>query len=310
VSADNPVSAAAKPARVRSPLARLYLQPAFIAAAALLGVAALGLNAATQALQVHFKKEAVPLRAKLDDPAVGVPATLGPWQKVTEQVTIDPDVQHILGTEQFVFRSYADSRVIPRERLAELQGKSQDAQEQVIAKLSREFPNAVVSFAVTYYTGSADRVAHIPDVCMTAGGYRPAKYDEVEDDRANLTLHNGDRRRVPYRFINFEDQTGRGLVPTRVVYFFNCNGRYDQSPNAVRASLQNLFERHGYYAKVEMMIRDYNGTPRTPAEADAATAASLAAMRDLTTYALPDVERCLPDWDAIKAGKLPAPAAR
>jgi hypothetical protein len=287
------------------PRRRVYLQPAFVVTVALLGIAALGLNAATQALQVHFKKQAVPLRAKLDDPDKGVPSTLGPWVKITEQVSLNPDVQHALGTDQFVFRNYADSRVVPKERIAELAGKDLETQERMIAKLGTDFPNAVISFAVTYYTGLADRVTHVPDVCMIAGGYRPALYDEVEDSRASFALPDGSTRRVPFRFINFEDETGRGQVPTRVVYFFSCNGAYEQNPQAVRASLQNLFERHGYYAKVELMLRDFRA-PRsgsggaTPEHTAAAAAASLDAMRDLIAQALPDVERCLPDWAAIK----------
>ena len=89
---------------------RIYLQPAFVAAVAVLGVAALGFNATTQALQVHFKKLPVPLRVKLDDPQNGIPSSLGFWQKVTEQVSLNPDLQHELGTDQFVFRQYADIR--------------------------------------------------------------------------------------------------------------------------------------------------------------------------------------------------------
>jgi len=33
-----------------------------------------------------------------------------------------------------------------------------------------------------------------------------------------------------------------------VGYFFHCNGGYTPSSVAVRGKLQNLFEKHGYYA--------------------------------------------------------------
>ena len=110
---------------------------------------------------------------------------------------------------------------------------------------------------------------------------------------------------MPFRFINFEDETGRGQVPTRVVYFFVCNGSYEESPQAVRAKLQDLRERHGYYAKVELMITDYKYIGRTVSEDadDPAAKASLVAMKDLIASALPDIERCLPDWSAVKAGR-------
>src|SRR5678816_3436542 len=130
----------------------IYLQPAFVVAVAVLGVAALGLNATTQALQVHFKKLPVPLRVKLDDPNNGVPSKLGEWRKVTEQVSLNPDLQHELGTDQFVFRQYADIRKVPPDRLEELQSQSDEKKQQVLLRrIMDEYPNSVVSFAVTYY---------------------------------------------------------------------------------------------------------------------------------------------------------------
>lgn len=290
----------------RSGKRRLYLQPSFLAAVAVLGAAALGLNATTQALQVHFKKLPVPLRVKLDDPN-GVPATLGFWQKVTEQVSLNPDMQHELGTDQFVFRQYADTRRVPKDRLAELKDKDEKQQQQLLRKIMDEFPNSVVSLAVTYYTGLADRVTHVPDICMVAGGYRPASSKVVSDDNEGASFkltEGGGERHVPFRYINFEDETGRGQVPTRVVYFFHCNGTYEESPQAVRGKLQDLRERHGYYAKVELMITDFRSVGRALSENadDPGAKASLEQMRDLIASALPEIERCLPDWAAVKAG--------
>jgi hypothetical protein len=56
----------------------------------------------------------------------------------------------------------------------------------------------------------------------------------------------------------------------------------------VRRSLQNLFRKHGYYAKVELMttIRD--------------TEKSAQVMSDFLCAALPEIEKCLPDWNAIE----------
>jgi hypothetical protein len=91
-----------------------------------------------------------------------------------------------------------------------------------------------------------------------------------------------------------------------VAYFFHCNGGYEPNPVAVRVKLQNLFERHGYYAKVELMSDEPARATAlaTGAEADAKRAASAtkaqAAMADLLTAALPKVEQCLPDWNEVK----------
>ena len=37
-------------------------------------------------------------------------------------------------------------------------------------------PDALVNFAVTYYTGLVDTVAHIPDRCYVADGFEPTSY--------------------------------------------------------------------------------------------------------------------------------------
>ncbi len=270
-----------------------FLQPQFIAAMIVLGGAALGLNSATQALKVHFKKEAVPLREKLDDPLKGISAKLGPWVKVMERVSLDADLLHELATDKFAFRHYVDGRIVPADRIAEFKGKSEEEQEKMIFALQQQFPDAVVKFAVTYYTGLADRVAHVPDVCMVAGGYQPTTYEVKKE---TFTMPDGTTRMVPFRFINFEDQTGRQLVPTRVGYFFNCNGGYTESPQEVRYRLQNLWARQCYYAKLELMCIAPNGATDTTG--------SLKAMNDIIGYTLPELERCLPDWDAVtKADK-------
>ena len=107
------------------------------------------------------------------------------------------------------------------------------------------------------------------------------------------------------QFFTFEDQTGRGRMNRHVAYFFHCNGGYEPNPVAVRVKLQNLFERHGYYAKVELMADEFARAVSGPAaEAKRAESAKKvqAAMADLLTAALPEVERCLPDWKAVKAG--------
>ncbi len=269
---------------------RRFMQPAFVAAVVVLGAAAVGVNAATQAMKVHFKKEAVPLRHQLDDPGTGVASKLGPWVKATEQVTLDPDLQHALGTDRFVFRNYVDTRVVDPARVAELKDKSQEEQERLLGAIRAEHPEAVLNFAVTYYTGLVDRVAHVPDRCMVAGGYEPTSYEVLPQ---SFAMPDGTTRDLQMRFINFEDQTGSRLVPTRVAYFFHSNGGYEDDHVAVRYRLQNLFERHGYYAKIELMSVDPNGGKDT--------AASLKSMTDFLSHALPEVERCLPDWQAVKA---------
>ena len=57
--------------------------------------------------------------------------------------------------------------------LDELKDKDEKQQQSSCARIIEENPNSVVTLNITYYTGLADRVTHVPDVCMVAGGYRP-----------------------------------------------------------------------------------------------------------------------------------------
>jgi len=59
----------------------------------------------------------------------------------------------------------------------------------------------------------------------------------------------------------------------------------------------------GYYAKVEMMTDD----PGKRTDDKDAANKSIGKMAELLAVALPELERCLPDWNAVKGGK-PAPA--
>ena len=311
-----PTPVPASPAPAVSPLKAAFSSRGFLAAVAVLALAAVGLNAATEALQVYFKKQPVALRVKLDDPQSGVPEQLGSWVMVDEQNTLDPDVQHSLGTKEFVFRTYVDTRAVPADVMALFKEMTTDPSKAanrhaLLARVQEASPHAVLSLSVTYYTGMVDTVTHIPDRCMVADGYEPRSPQTVTLPAG--TYADGSPRQVQAQFATFEDQTGRGRMNRNVAYFFHCNGGYEPNPVGVRVKLQNLFERHGYYAKVELMTDE-------PARALAAAGGSAesqraagaqkaqAAMADLLSAALPEVERCLPDWKEVKASAATAKA--
>ncbi len=266
---------------------RIFSQPSFLIAAAVLLVAAIGLNGATAALQLHFKKEAVPLRVKLDDLA-GVPSTLGKWVQVSHDEPLDPLTLHTLGSDQFVFRDYVDSTRVKPEKIEEFQGKSTDARASMVMGIQQHDPHAVMRVAVVYYTGLVDTVAHIPDHCMVADGYQPSADPEIIKKELG-TYVDGTPRKIEMRFINFEDQSPTQRVSKNVAYFFQVNGEYVNGPLAVRRKLQNLFERRGYYAKVEVSNTVGN---QTEAADD---------MAGLLAELLPRVEQCLPDWKQVQA---------
>jgi hypothetical protein len=279
-------------------LRRMATQPAFVVTVVILAIAAAGLNASVGYLRLHFKKEPVPMARAL----ASIPTDLGPWQQVSQDQPLDPEVEHALGTSQYIFRDYMDIREVGRETIEQVRRMNESIlnatkpQEidrlkleryKVIARTQAAHPTGVLNLAVTYYTGLVDTVAHVPDRCYVADGYEPKSWEEV-----NWNIDGG--KPVEVRYINFEDGAGRGAATRNVAYFFHVNGSFESSPESVRLHLQNLFERHGYYAKVEVMT----------VASDRAQSAT--AMTDFLASAMPEVRKSLPDWEAVKRGDLAA----
>lgn len=275
----------------------LLRQRRFLLAATVLLICAIGFNTATRALQLHFRKLPVPLAVKaLDDKVEGLPLKIqGRWLAVGDDQPLNADVEKALGTKQYVNRTYVDLRAA---RKSELDFKGRDARR--IADLVREIkqtkPEAVVQLGFTYYTGLVDTVAHIPDRCMVADGYQPTSYVVKPGP---TTYADAKGRPVSFRYITFEDITGQSRVTRNVGYFFHVNGEYENDPLGVRFKLQNLFETYGYYSKIEMMTEQFG-----KADDEAARARSAEAMSRFLSDLLPEVERCLPDWNKVKNGQL------
>lgn len=286
--------------------AGLLRQPRFLVAAGVLLVCAVGFNAAAEYLQVNFRKLPVPMRVRaLDDAEQGVPAVIGGrWVQVSEDRPLSGDVEKALGTKQYLNRIYVDQAAVHRtaDDLRKLGPKQVN---ELVFELKQRQPDAVMSVHVAYYTGLVDTVAHIPDRCMVADGYRPTGYD-VKPGPAEYA--DGRARDLRYRFITFEDTTAMARVTRNVGYLFQVNGAYTEDPLEVRRRLQYLLEKYGYYAKVELMTEQAGAAaaaaaakPDSPAALDA-RARSGKAMDDFLSALVPHVERCLPDWAQVKAG--------
>ena len=262
---------------------QLFRQPSFIVAFVVLLLAAVGLNAATQFMKLHFKKLPVPLARSLE----AVPMTLGSWVCVSKDQLAD-DVQQELGTDQFIMRYYLDTNVVQREDVAAFEGKGKKEREVLLGELRKKYKGrldrAIISVSVTYYTGKADTVAHIPERCYTADGYEPTRWTTERWDLKDAQSPDGN---LDVRYISFEDQAGTSRVSRNVAYFFHVNGKYTSDPKVVRLKLQDLLAKFGYYAKIEVMIQEKDAE------------ASALAMQDFLTSALPEVEKCFPNWAAL-----------
>jgi hypothetical protein len=284
---------------------RLLKQPAFVAAALLLGVAAVGLNAATAFLQLHFKKLPVPLAVK--SLREGLPAKLGTWEMVSKDTSIDSETEQVLGTSEYVFRDYVDTRTVPADIVQKLKNASPADRDAMLTQVQQERPASVLRIGVTYYTGMADTVAHVPERCYVADGF-----DVVHADTKSMSLGNypdGRPRDVNIQYLTFEDTTGRERIGRNVAYLFHCNGKYLSSPYEVRGALQNLFQRYGYYAKIELMTTTPQIGYRSGFEVNKVGDA-LDAMADFLASALPEFEKCMPDWSRLEGGQAKTSAPK
>ena len=155
----------------------------------------------------------------------------------------------------------------------------------------RDHSGDVIHLGLTYYTGLVDTVAHIPDRCYIADGYEPNTYSvptwNLGPDAA------GNYFPLPVRLISFDDATGNNRISKCVAYVFHTNGHYESDPLGVRQTLEDLTERYGYYAKIELMVL-------VPSVNDADVANASAAMADFLGSARPQIEACLPDWSRLK----------
>ncbi|HVT91118.1 MAG TPA: hypothetical protein VHD56_19855 [Tepidisphaeraceae bacterium] len=258
---------------------------AFFVVGAILLVSAVGMSTATQYMHLHFRKLPVPLAKQLKE----LPDHFGPWVEVSIDEGLDHDVQDALATDKFIFRDYIDSRQVTQKEIDQFKDKTAKERRMLLAEIRVRKPLAVVNLGLTYYTGLADTVAHVPERCYVADGYEPTTYNieswDVLKDRP------GDHK---LRYIIFEDSTpGRGSVTRNVAYFFNCNGLYMNDSIAVRMRLANLFEQYGYYMKVE--VQTFNLSQQD----------SSRIMNDFLTYLLPESEKCLPDWNKISTSGAP-----
>ncbi|HEX3357780.1 MAG TPA: hypothetical protein VHS31_12485 [Tepidisphaeraceae bacterium] len=265
-------------------LKKLMRQPSFLVAAGILLVSAISLNAATEYLQLYFKKVPVDLSADFST----IPPHLGHWVQVSKDERLGEDMEHELGATHYLYRDYMDDRLFSAKDLEEFNGKTFSERKALAARFQASKPQGIINVGITYYTGSVDTVAHVPDRCYIADGYEPTSHNYVSWSAFEGRPGRADIKDGDVCYINFEDQiASRQAAAKNVAYFFNANGEYTADPIGVRLRLQDLRQRYAYYSKIELLtvMRDADE--------------SATVMNDFLTSALPEVERCLPDWKKL-----------
>lgn len=265
-------------------LSGLFRNPAYLIVGAILLTAAVSLNAATQMLKLYFRKEPVELR----QPLTALPERIGHWFQVSRDEPLPHDQEEMLGTKIYISRQYVDLRIAGQEIVSKVKNMGKDERIMLTNQIQMSHPLAVMHVHSTYYTGMVDTVAHIPNRCYIAGGFEPAeeKYQNWDAVSARITPAS------PFAspFITFEDRTGmRNSRPLNVTYMFNANGKYQPDSESVRLALQDLSTRFSYYAKIELM------TVSNDREQSAKV------MNEFLVDLLPEVERCLPDWEEVRS---------
>jgi hypothetical protein len=266
---------------IRRDILTTLRRPSVLFVLIVLTVMAVTLNGSVRALGLSFKKQ----RVELQKPLTTLPTLLGPWRLVTLDMPLNAEIEHALGTKDYITRHYVDTRVVPASQLIGLDKLDARQRAQRFFDIAGKNPKSAVTLHLAYYTGLVDTVAHVPDRCMVGGGFDP---DPVKTRTIALPLTSGaPNDSFEVRYIEFHQRSAKGSAHFNVAYAFHVNGGYESSATGVRARLQNLFERYGYYCKIELTTY---GLP---------TDAAQTSLADFVTHALPEITARLPDWSKL-----------
>jgi len=161
---------------------------------------------------------------------------------------------------------------------------------------SRE-PGRVISFFVTYYTGSPDAVPHIPQSCYVGSGYKPK--EEIPDQITIVS--RGQEVVVPLQAVEFEKENQLAQSKKLVLYTFHANGQFRKDRDAVRWAIGSLTDRYAYFTKVEVSMDLEPG--RLSKEQ-----AAVSAKRFLQVAIPVLLEDHWPDWEAANRRPTTKPA--
>lgn len=230
-----------------------------------------------------------------------LPSETRSWLQVGSDEKLSTEVVATLGTENFVTRTYVQK------------GPAAGATP------------VRVQLHVAYYTGKVDTVPHVPERCLTGGGWSLVGGDKVVplglDDSTWLPLRGDDGAERPGLMTarpdaSFGDSGGVRVVlprspgslaarvsqfewpgsPKRLWggYFFVANGGHTPSANDVRLLAFQLEDTYAYYMKVQVSTED------AKSEEEFARV-----MSSIIGELLPELMRCVPDWAEVEAGRYP-----
>jgi hypothetical protein len=282
--------------------------PAFIAAVAVMAIAAVGMESAISRYQIYLRKkpiEAEPIIGPEGQPVArvlrNIPAETEHFIQVGTDYIESADNLEVLGTDNYLTRVY-------REKSSGDTGRH-------------------VQLHVAYYTGMIDTVPHVPERCLVGGGMELsggpwlvtaplnaqgwlASPDDDGSGRLFTTrLSNRYSTAIPGKRINLpRDLTpdkplrlriskfaGSRGAPLYAGYFFVANGGWVSSAEEVRFLAFDLKADYAYYLKVQV------GSTEVSSETELAALAGVL-LDDL----FGEIMTCVPDWARVQKGLWPA----
>jgi len=272
-----PASKTPPAAGARSRLAGL-LEPHFLVAATLLALTAGGWNATIHFLQWATEKKSVPVPECVQvDPHEfrwrNMPSRMGPFV-----LTGDGELNTRNGQPEFDGRPDGEI-VLEGDMLSALRIGSDLDRSRLkqrcsnwygigIYRDSRE-PNRLWRLEVYYYTGDVDKVPHVPERCLVAGGATLLDSTGLHfaAPQAPPPWDNTKFIRTLYQYTDSREGITRQAVQ---YYTFNFNGKTESSWKAVRLGLAYPWVHYCFFAKIQFApltpVTDAETTDRQAAE--------------------------------------------
>jgi len=270
--------------------------PAFLVALAVLVAASAGLSAALSYFKIVLQKEEIyPAGGRL---LSAIPRETPTWRAEGADRREAPDVEEVLGTTNYVTRTYVRKGATGRPMALDLHA--------------------------AYYTGMVDTVPHVPDRCFVGGGmqigavvgdlplpldasrWRPdetvtgplagtvhrARLDNTWSDAPGASVRlPRDPEQIGLRTMQFLTKEGR---PFYAGYFFIANGGTVSRAEEVRLLAFDRTSRYAFYCKVQVTSGSVSSGEELAREA-----------ASLFDELLPEIMRCVPDWVDVDRGDYP-----
>lgn len=275
-------------------LKELFQDRHFVAAVAILAIAAGTWRVAVGVLKISLQREAVPWPAQVtvdgDFRNTSFLKVLGPYARVEEDGLLDrgrdgnphkdgaPDGENIHNPavlEVMGMGTSTDKKNIPM-RISNwyLARTYEDARETVNS------PYKFWRLNITYYTGGLDTVPHIPESCWKAGGMSIVGSSGV-NVQSPAGVPDEWKGNLKWQRVLAEDRSARQYLG---YYIFSLNGKPEDSREQVRVGLMSPWIKHCYFAMIEVAPR---GSTTNTEEMDRRT-------RDFIQACLPAVLKDLP----------------